>query len=55
MESLVSLVPHLIGTAFGAVAAYVAIRSDLSAMKATIEILSKSLDRAHVRIDELHK
>lgn len=44
----------LLGAAGGGVAAYVAIRSDLSAVKATLEIFAKSLDRAHVRIDDLH-
>jgi hypothetical protein len=45
----------LLGALGGGVAAYTAIRSDLAAMKATLEILAKSVERAHVRIDELHK
>lgn len=54
-DVLAQFVLPLLGALGGGIAAYSAIRSDLSAIKATMEILSKSVERAHVRIDELHK
>lgn len=43
----------VIGAAAGAFGAYVAIRSDLAALKAKMEIHERSLERAHARIDDL--
>lgn len=47
------IVQALIGAAGGAAAAYVAIRSDLAALKARMEIHERGLERAHDRIDSL--
>lgn len=46
---------QLMATFGGAVGAYVAIRADLAALKAQMTIYEKSLDRAHARIDAIHK
>lgn len=46
----------LISALIGGVAAYVAIRSDLAALKARMDNAEKSADQAHSRIDSmLHK
>ena len=47
------IIQALIGAAGGAAAAYVAIRSDLAALKARMEIHERGLERAHERIDSL--
>jgi hypothetical protein len=47
------IIQALIGAAGGAAAAYVAIRSDLAALKKAMEIHERSLERAHERIDSL--
>ena len=47
------IIQAIIGAAAGAFGAYAAIRSDLAALKARLEIHEKSLERAHVRIDDL--
>ncbi|MBK9497449.1 MAG: hypothetical protein IPO08_23585 [Xanthomonadales bacterium] len=41
------------GSVGGALGAYVAIRADLAGLKAVAEMHGKSLDRAHIRIDNL--
>lgn len=51
--SLDQLIPYILSAAGGGIAAYVAIRSDLAALKAQVEILRASTERAHVRIDDL--
>lgn len=43
----------IIGATAGAFGAYAAIRSDLAALKAKMEIHERSLERAHERIDSL--
>ena len=43
----------VIGAAAGAFGAYAAIRSDLAALKAKMEVHERSLERAHERIDSL--
>jgi hypothetical protein len=43
----------IIGAAAGAFGAYAAIRSDLAALKAKMEVHERSLERAHERIDSL--
>lgn len=47
------ILQSVIGAAAGAAAAYAAIRSDLAALKAKMEIHERSLERAHERIDNL--
>jgi hypothetical protein len=47
------IIQAIIGAAAGAFGAYAAIRSDLAALKARLEIHEKSLERAHARIDDL--
>jgi hypothetical protein len=47
------IIQALIGAAAGAAGAYAAIRSDLAALKARMEIHEKSLERAHARIDDI--
>ena len=53
MMDLGVIVQAVIGAAAGAFGAYVAIRSDLAALKAKMEIHERSLERAHERIDSL--
>lgn len=53
MENLLQLVSAIMGPALGAVAAYVAIRSDLASIKARIEGHGEAINRAHDRIDEI--
>ena len=43
----------LVSALIGGVAAYVAIRSDLAALKARMDNAEKSADQAHTRIDSL--
>ena len=50
---IVIIIQAIIGAAAGAFGAYAAIRSDLAALKARLEIHEKSLERAHARIDDL--
>jgi len=47
------IIQAVIGASAGAFGAYVAIRSDLAALKAKMEIHERSLERAHERIDSL--
>ena len=42
-----------LGAAFGAVGAYVAIRSDLADLKARVTNVEKTGDNAHRRIDDI--
>jgi len=42
-----------IGAAAGAFGAYVAIRSDLAELKAKVEHLHMTADKAHTRIDQI--
>lgn len=51
MDSAFQLLSAIMGPALGAVAAYVAIRSDLAAIKAKIENHGEAITRAHDRID----
>ena len=54
--SLSVVLQALIGSAVGALGAYVAIRSDLADLKARVEILHDATNKAHSRIDQiLHK
>ena len=50
---MTAILQSIIGAAFGAVAAYVAIRSDLAALKARMDMVEKSSDQAHSRIDNI--
>lgn len=43
----------LVSALIGGIAAYVAIRSDLAALKARMDNAEKSADQAHTRIDSL--
>lgn len=47
------IIQSIIGAAFGAVGAYVAIRSDLAALKARMDNVERSSDQAHNRIDNI--
>lgn len=47
------IITPLISAAFGGVAAYVAIRSDLAALKARMDNAEKAADQAHTRIDAI--
>jgi len=53
MQFLGVLVTATIGAAGGAFGAYVAIKSDLAAVKARLDSLEKAADKAHDRIDGL--
>jgi len=53
MQFLGVLVTAAIGAAGGAFGAYVAIKSDLAAVKARLDSLEKAADKAHDRIDGL--
>jgi hypothetical protein len=50
---MTAIIQSIIGAAIGALAAYVAIRSDLAALKARMDNVEKSSDQAHSRIDTL--
>lgn len=52
-DMVAQFVLPLLGAAGGGITAYAAIRSDLAALRATVEILAKSLERAHERIDDM--
>lgn len=52
-EQLLQLAGTVIGPLVGAVGAYVAIRSDLAAIRARIEGHGESITRAHERIDQI--
>ena len=52
-DQLMQILASIMGPALGAVGAYVAIRSDLAAIKARIEGHNESFTRAHERIDSL--
>jgi len=45
----------LLGAFGGGLAAYVSIRSSLATLIAQVAILEKSVDRAHSRIDDIHR
>jgi hypothetical protein len=51
--SMSVVIQALIGAAAGAFGAYVAIRSDLAALKAKIEHLHDATNKAHSRIDQI--
>jgi hypothetical protein len=51
--SLSVVLQALIGAGAGALGAYIAIRSDLADLKARVEILHDSTNKAHSRIDQL--
>jgi hypothetical protein len=53
MDGAFQLLSAIIGPALGAVAAYVAIRSDLASIKARIENHGEAITRAHDRIDDI--
>lgn len=55
MQFLGVLVTAAIGACGGALGAYVAIKSDLAAVKARLDNLEKAADKAHDRIDGLMK
>ena len=53
---MTAIIQSIIGAGLGAFGAYVAIRSDLAALKARMDNVEKSSDQAHSRIDTiLHK
>lgn len=45
----------MLGALGGGLAAYVSIRSSLATLMAQVAILEKSVDRAHARIDDIHR
>lgn len=47
------LISPLVSAAFGGIAAYVAIRSDLAALKARMDNAERSGEQAHSRIDQI--
>jgi hypothetical protein len=51
--SMSVVIQALIGAAAGAFGAYVAIRSDLAHLKAKMEMIHESADKAHSRIDQI--
>ena len=51
--SMSVVIQALIGAAAGAFGAYVAIRSDLAELKAKVEHLHMTADKAHTRIDQI--
>jgi hypothetical protein len=53
MDDLIKIFSAMIGPALGAVAAYVAIRTDLASIKARIENHGEAITRAHDRIDDI--
>jgi len=53
MIDLTALLQAIIGAAFGAGSAYVAIRSDLADLKARMNSTEKSTENAHERIDKI--
>jgi len=55
MQFLGVFITAAIGAAGGAFGAYVAIKSDLAAVKARLDSLEKAADKAHDRIDGLMK
>lgn len=52
-EFLSVLIPAILGAGGGSLAAYVAIKSDLSELRARVINVEKSGDRAHDRLDNL--
>lgn len=55
MDVFTQFVLPLLGALGGGIGAYIGIRSDLNLQKALIEQLRSSVERAHVRIDDLHR
>lgn len=53
MENVAHILSAIMGPALGAVAAYVAIRTDLASIKARIENHGQAITRAHDRIDDI--
>lgn len=53
MENIAQILSAIMGPALGAVAAYVAIRTDLASIKARIESHGEAITRAHDRIDDI--
>ena len=51
--SLSVVLQALIGAGAGALGAYVAIRSDLAALKARVDVLHESTDKARSRTDQI--
>ena len=51
--SMSVVIQALIGAAAGAFGAYLAIRSDLAELKAKVEHLHLTADKAHTRIDQI--
>ena len=53
---MTAIIQSIIGAGLGAFGAYVAIRSDLAALKARMDNVEKASNQAHSRIDTiLHK
>ena len=50
---MTAIIQSILGAAAGAVGAYVAIRTDLAALKARMDIVERSSDQAHSRIDNI--
>lgn len=50
-EFIAILIPAVLGAGTGAMAAYVAIKSDLSELRALVVNVEHSTNRAHERID----
>lgn len=49
----ISTLMQFFGAALGGVAVYAAIRSDLADLKARMNLVEKSADAAHSRVDQL--
>ena len=52
-DQITQILGSIFGPALGAIGAYVAIRSDLAAIKARLENHNESITRAHDRIDSM--
>ena len=55
MENITPFIQAAIGAAFGALTAYVAIRSDLAELKARMTNVEQATSKSHDRIDTLMK
>lgn len=52
-DQVFQIATAIVGPLIGAIGAYVAIRADLSSIKAKIEGHGEAINRAHGRIDEI--
>ena len=52
-SELAQLIGSIVGPLLGAIGAYAAIRSDLAAIRARVQMHGEAIDRAHNRIDSM--